>query len=195
MNYLAHVALAHNSDASRIGNFLGDFAKGTHESLLEKWPTELVQGFIMHRAIDSLTDSHPTFREAKQLIDPNRRRLAGIAIDIIYDHFLSRHWNLFYQQERSLFINQFYQSLEQHPQWWIGEFAHAYPYLKSENWLECYVSKDGIKLTLDRISKRNRKWTLPLAECYQDFERHYSEFEKLFLILYPELIERARNIL
>ncbi|MGJ8672411.1 ACP phosphodiesterase [Rubritalea sp.] len=191
MNYLAHIALADHTDASRIGNFLGDFAKGTRKSLLQNWPSELVEGFIMHRSIDSFTDSHPTFQEAKQLIAPSRRRLAGIAIDIFYDHFLSTHWHRYYQCERTLFIDQFYQCLERHPDWWIGDFASAYPYLKSENWLGCYVKPEGIQLTLQRISRRNRKWILPIAECYEDFENHYDSFERLFLELYPDLIEHA----
>lgn len=179
MNYLAHIALAEDSDASRIGNFLGDFAKGTKESLLAAWPEELVNGFIMHRKIDAFTDTHPTFSEAKFLIAPERRRLAGIAVDIIYDHFLSIHWNRYYQVPRTRFIHDFYQCIEQHPEWWIGDFSTAFPYLKAEDWLSCYVSNAGIELTLKRISQRNRKWIKPLAECYNDFQDHYAAFEKL----------------
>jgi acyl carrier protein phosphodiesterase len=194
MNYLAHIALAHPTDASRIGNFLGDFAKGTKESLLKNWPQDLVAGFMMHRSIDAFTDSHPTFSEAKKLISSDRRRLAGIAIDIFYDHFLSIHWDKFHSTEREDFIEDFYLLLERRAEWWIGDFSSAFPYLRKENWLGCYATRDGIELTLKRVSQRNRKWIYPLAKCMSDFTRHYAEFEKLFLALYPDLLAEAKRL-
>lgn len=195
MNYLAHIALAGDSDASRIGNFLGDFAKGTRNSLLDQWPEELVDGLMMHRAIDAFTDSHSTFTRAKQFIAPERRRLAGIAIDIFYDHFLSLYWSRFRNENRENFIEEFYRCLELHPEWWIGDFASAFPYLKQENWLGCYATKSGIQLTLQRVSTRNRKWIHPLADCYLDFEEHYNEFEQLFLELYQDLSDYSKTLL
>ena len=43
MNYLAHLMLADDSDASRIGNLLGDFTKGTLASLAEVYPDEIIR--------------------------------------------------------------------------------------------------------------------------------------------------------
>ncbi|WP_018968996.1 ACP phosphodiesterase [Rubritalea marina] len=194
MNYLAHIALAHPSPASQMGNFLGDFAKGTREALRAEWPDELVDGLMMHRAIDSFTDSHPSFIASKQLIDPSRRRLGGIAIDIFYDHFLSQHWSRFHHEPRQSFIGEFYQTLEAHPQWWVGGFGNVYQMLRDEDWLSCYLQKDGIQLTLNRISRRNRSWISPVANCYDDFLRHYAQFEEHFLALYPDLQQHAATL-
>ena len=90
MNYLAHLLLADDTDASRIGNLLGDFATGTIESLAERYPPEILRGIKMHRAVDRFTDSHEVFKHARNLLAPGRRRFAGIIIDIIFDHYLCK---------------------------------------------------------------------------------------------------------
>jgi acyl carrier protein phosphodiesterase len=77
LNFLAHLYLAELTDESLIGNFLGDFVKGTPESLRERFPEAVIRGIRKHRAIDVFTDSHRTFRKAKALLEPGRRRLPG----------------------------------------------------------------------------------------------------------------------
>ncbi|MEC8942826.1 MAG: DUF479 domain-containing protein, partial [Verrucomicrobiota bacterium] len=56
MNYLAHLYLAGPTDASRIGNLLGDFVKGTPASLEGAYPVEVIAGIVMHRKLDRFTD-------------------------------------------------------------------------------------------------------------------------------------------
>ena len=81
MNYLAHLYLAEDSPESILGNFLGDFVKG---STLKDYSEGIQKGIQQHRKIDVFTDAHPVFLETKQWIHPNNRRYAGIVIDIFY---------------------------------------------------------------------------------------------------------------
>ncbi|SYK10810.1 acyl carrier protein phosphodiesterase [Klebsiella pneumoniae] len=46
----------------------------------------------MHRRIDVLTDNLPEVTEAKGWFRPETRRVAPITLDVMWDHFLSRHW-------------------------------------------------------------------------------------------------------
>nr|MBR9810071.1 hypothetical protein [bacterium] len=66
MNFLAHFHLAQPTDGSRIGALLGDFVRGTPESLQTRFPPEVVNGIILHRAIDRFTDSHEIFLKSKK---------------------------------------------------------------------------------------------------------------------------------
>lgn len=193
MNYLAHLALAAPTDASLVGNLLGDFAKGTSAHLHSQFPPNLVEGLLMHRAIDRFTDAHPEFSKAKSLFAPERRRFAGIAIDIIYDHFLSKHWSSFYTSDLSLFIDSVYQTLDRNPQWWIGQFKQAYPYMRHQDWLRCYQTIAGIELTLKRVASRSHSLS-PLANCSDDFIKHYDQLERNFLAFYPSLIHYAGSL-
>lgn len=47
----------------------------------------------MHRRIDVLTDNLPEVREAREWFRSETRRVAPITLDVMWDHFLSRHWS------------------------------------------------------------------------------------------------------
>lgn len=192
MNYLAHLALipSHDkdrADALRIGNLLGDFIKGTESSLRAKHPSDLVDGIMLHRAIDKFTDEHPAFIASKELLAPERRRYAGIVVDIIFDHFLSLHWNAYHDQPLDIFISHIYTTLDDNEGWRLGTLKHAFPMLKSQNWLASYVTKEGIHETFRRVATRGR-FTAPVADTHLDFEEHYHSFEKHFHLIYKDLI-------
>lgn len=46
----------------------------------------------MHRRIDVMTDNLPEVREAREWFRSETRRVAPITLDVMWDHFLSRHW-------------------------------------------------------------------------------------------------------
>lgn len=194
MNFLAHLALAGPDDASRIGNILGDFEKGTPDSLRERLPSAVVTGIMMHRHLDRYTDSHPLFLTSKNLLKPERRRFAGIAIDIFFDHFLSKHWSNFHPGTTTHFIAEVYQLFERHPEWLGSHFGPLVPRIKSENWLGTYQTITGVEFTLQRIATRSHKFE-PLIHSVEDLTSNYLEFENLFLQFYPQIREYAAKLL
>ena len=190
MNYLAHLMLADDSDASRIGNLLGDFAKGTIEDLAKSYPPEIVRGIRMHRAVDRFTDSHQVFKDARSLLAPERRRFAGIIIDIIFDHYLCRRWQDYSEQPLKEFIESVYRALDEHPEWHAGRLASAFPMMRNENWLMTYASIQGIGLTLERVSRRSPRPS-GLAGGIDDLRNHYQKLESHFRNFMPDLLAFA----
>ena len=190
MNYLAHLMLADDSDASRIGNLLGDFAKGTIEDLENFYPPEIIRGIRMHRAVDRFTDSHQVFRDARSLLAPERRRFAGIILDIIFDHYLCRHWQDYCEKPLEEFIENVYRALDEHPEWHAGRLAAAFPMMRNENWLMTYSSIEGIGLTLERVSRRSPR-TAKIAGGIHDLRNHYQELEWHFHDFMPDLLAYA----
>ncbi len=187
MNYLAHIFLADNTDASRIGNLLGDFTRGSLEDLARIYPPEVMRGIKMHRAVDRFTDSHAVFKQARALLAPERRRFAGIIVDIIFDHFLSIHWDEYSTQPLEDFVQEVYQALDRHPEWRAGRLAEGYPWMKTDNLLMRYSTMDGIALTLKRVSRRSPRLG-NIADGIHDMRKNYTAFEKLFLTYMPDLI-------
>ncbi len=186
MNYLSHLALAPNTDAARIGNLLGDFVKGTEISLRQLYPEELVDGIMLHRAIDKFTDKQPAFIASRKLLAPERRRYAGVVVDLIYDHFLSVHWDDLYDQPLDNFIEEIYTTIDEKKEWQLGTLKEAFPYMKSQNWLGCYGTLEGMNMTFRRVSSRSRFTTL-IADTHLDLEKHYNEFEVHFHEIYHDL--------
>lgn len=87
MNHLAHLLLAGDDEALRLGGLLGDFVHGTPDPAL---PPRVVSGIRLHRAIDVHTDGHPEVMAARARFEPPYRRYAGIALDLWFDHCLAR---------------------------------------------------------------------------------------------------------
>jgi acyl carrier protein phosphodiesterase len=112
MNWLAHILLSEHNVDNRLGNLLGDLVKGRE---IDKLSHELRQGIDLHYAIDRFTDSHPIIKTSKQRIDPEYRKFAGILIDVFYDHFLAKNWNLYSEIEFSDFVTDIYTSFKQYP--------------------------------------------------------------------------------
>ena len=194
MNYLAHLYLAGPTDASRIGNLLGDFVKGTPTSLEEDYPVEVIAGIVMHRKLDRFTDRHEQFLRARNLLAPERRRFAGIVVDIFFDHFLFRHWHEYSGQPLPLFIEAVHASLQRHPDWLSPKLASVAPRLRSENWLHNYGSPEGISRTLERIAQRSSRMA-PIKDSIEDLLGKYNTFEETFLRFFPDARSFAATLL
>jgi acyl carrier protein phosphodiesterase len=99
MNYLAHSFLSGTDDLLLAGNFVGDFVKGRN---LDVYPVHMQHGVLLHRFIDSYTDSSPIVKESKALFASEYGKYAGIIVDIVYDYYLS-----FYRNKFSFFNKKF----------------------------------------------------------------------------------------
>lgn len=192
MNFLAHFHLARPTDASRVGALLGDFVRGPAEVLLEQWPTDLVEGIMLHRRIDQFTDSHPVFRRCKSFLHPSRRRFSGIVIDLFFDHLLSRKWAQFSELALPDFITLIHDAFDRRQAWLPPEVAPVVGRMKSQNWLATYQSLPGLALTLQRVSQR-RPFLAIIDGAEDDLTRHHDAFEEAFDEFYPALVTFARQ--
>jgi acyl carrier protein phosphodiesterase len=64
VNHFAHLYLARPTVESRVGNLLGDFARGLDTDRL---PEAVRAGLEHHRAVDAFTDAHPEVLACKAL--------------------------------------------------------------------------------------------------------------------------------
>ena len=183
MNYLAHLYFADNNSDSRIGNLLGDFCRGLDVSLLSD---NCKAGLNQHRAIDRFTDQHAGVRLAKQLFSPQRRRFAGVALDLVFDHYLVKHWTLFSTVPFEFYKNQLYQQLWQERPLMPEAMANTITYLVQQDWFASYRQLENIGKALDRIAKRLR-FSNDFAGCITDLTHNQLAFEQLFLQFFPQL--------
>lgn len=88
MNFLAHAWLArHGNDDFLFGNLIADGVKG---QCLDDWPLDVALGIRHHRRVDAYVDQHPRIVAARSRAPSDARRFAGIALDLVWDHFLAR---------------------------------------------------------------------------------------------------------
>ncbi|MFQ3237177.1 MAG: acyl carrier protein phosphodiesterase [Paraglaciecola sp.] len=190
MNYIAHLHLAKATQTSLVGNFLGDFVKGSH---LEQWPTEIQTGIKLHRKIDVLTDNHTQVVKLRRLFPPHIRRVAGIVLDVYFDYLLMCHWSLFSDQHHSILFSQFYLELGscEHPT--NEHFQHVRKGLISHRWLADYQYEGACLRALKTIEHRlNHK--IVFAEAAMAYLRcHQHEIQQSFLHFYPDLLKQTHD--
>ena len=177
MNFLAHALLAGNDPALVVGGVVGDWIKGPLPGLL---PMDLANGVALHRAIDSLAETHPAFITSRRRVSPARRRYAGVLVDIFYDHLLARNWQEHHPLPLEIYCQDVYRMVADRMSE-LPESAHpALRLMASENWLGSYVRVDGIADVLVRMSRRARQPN-PLAggeqELLADTEGFAGDFE------------------
>lgn len=146
----------------------------------------------MHRAVDAYTDAHPSFKASRRLLAPERRRFAGIIIDLILDHFLSVHWRRYHTTPLDEFCEQFYQELGSHPEWQAGRLKEIFPIMRRENWLMRYSSIDGMRLTLFEVSQRSKRISR-MSAGIEDLILHYDAFNGHFNDFMPDLLDFVRE--
>ncbi len=187
LNFLGHIVLARDSAESRIGNFLGDFVKGLPSAFPDEYGRELVDGILMHRAVDVFTDKHPAFLRARKLLAPERRRFAGIVVDIFFDHFLSLQWEKWMEGDKDDFVSGFYGELVAfHLPKITEEFPEITARMVEQDWLGTYAALEGMELTLRRVSARSPRLAAMIGSM-DDLEANFLEFGECFEEFFPEV--------
>lgn len=189
MNFLAHLHLAHLADSSLSGNLLADFVRGNPDNA---YSPEVVSGIHMHRRIDVLTDNLPEVKAARDWFRPETRRVAPITLDVMWDHFLSRHWATL---SPDLSLPEFVQYAHQQVTEILPEspprFVNLNEYLWSERWLERYREMDFIQRVLNGMASRRPRLDA-LRDSWQDLDTHYDKLEQTFWAFYPRMMAQAK---
>lgn len=183
MNYLAHTALAQPNHYSLVGNLLGDFCKGVP---LQTQPAAVLSGLANHRAVDKFTDSNAALGKLKQRFSAPRRRFAGIALDVLFDHFLILHWQRFYTQDFHHYKRQLYRDLAAAEYLMPATMLSTMRRVRCDDWLASYQHLPSLGQALDRIAARIR-FTNQFAGMIVEIYPLYAELEQAFLQFYPAL--------
>jgi len=186
MNFLAHALLAGPDPGRRLGGMLGDFVKGRLDNAPAELPPAVVTGLVLHRRIDSYADAHHAFQRSRRRVSAERRRVAGIMIDMFYDHFLAVHWSQFGDEPLEHFTANLYRLLAAHEQLFPPRFASMFPYMHAADWLSNYRSLDAIGIALDRMSVRRLTRPNTLVGAVAELRENYAGFEEDFFAFLPD---------
>lgn len=189
MNYLAHIFLSGPNPEVKLGNFFGDFVKG---SQFDHFPENVQKGIILHRKIDEFTDNHPVFRETVQLLRPHFGRYAGIMADMYYDHLLAVSFHRYSEVSLRCFAYHFYfHALLRYPMLppRIKRFIFHFV---STNRLQQYATYQGLQASLEIMRDRKSSAIQPelaitvLQANWEELNNHFHRF-------FPEIIQFTTN--
>lgn len=185
MNYLGHALLSMGNTELLVGNMIGDYVKGT--IAVKEFPEGIQKGIMLHRKIDSFTDTSPAVQRAQVWFRQDYGLYSGAIVDILFDHYLATDPHYFKtEQELLSFSQDVYKKLEQYSSYFPEKFSVMFPYMRDNNWLYGCRTMMGASRSLQGLQRR-AKHMQPTDAAYRTFVISYYEIGQC----YYEFIEKA----
>ena len=189
MNFLAHIYLSGKNEDIQFGNYIGDFVKGKN---YKKYNDDIIKGILLHREIDSYTDSHPVVRNSIKRMRPAYGKYAGAAVDILYDHFLAKYWTDYSSAKLEDFVINFHHTVSER----LGKLPDkarrfTFPFIKNKR-LICYADLNCFE---DVLQKMAIYTSMPdkVKDAMQIINKNYNLFYEEFETFFPEIISFTRK--
>jgi acyl carrier protein phosphodiesterase len=191
MNFLAHIYLSGKDENLMLGNFIADMVKGRQ---IEEYSIEVVKGIKLHRKIDEFTDSHPIVSRSKNRIRDKYRHYSGVVIDMFYDHYLARNWEIYSKEPIDTFVQSAYNVLLKNYMMLPKRAKFMLPIMIGSNWLVNYADINSFKRHMEGLARRT-PYNSGMETAVEDLKLHYEGFDQDFAEYFPELIGFVKNYL
>ncbi len=189
MNFLAHIYLSGNNDFIKIGNFMAD---SIHGKRYLEYSGDLQKGILLHRYIDTFTDAHPVYRKSKHRFHEKYGHYAGVIMDIVYDHFLAKNWNSYFNDNLEVYTANFYSLMQRNFDLLTPKTQNLLPYMIEQNWLVQYANLEGLEVILFQMDYRT-KHRVNMQEAIVEVNFFYDELESEFKLFFEELQQHSKQ--
>ena len=189
MNFLAHIYLSFDDEEITIGNFIADSIRGNK---IDHLPIRIQKGVLLHREIDSYTDAHAIPKISSKRLHSNYGHYSRVIVDIFYDHFLAKNWKTYSNTPLDVFVENFYDLLEDNYPILPNGVRRMMPYMISDNWIYNYSKMEGIGRVLSGMNRRTKNRS-KMNFAIRDLEKHYTDFEREFTSFFEELVDFSKH--
>jgi len=134
-----------------IANLFGDFVKGSD---LSGYSLIQQKGIRLHREIDNFMDQHPAVLSVMHELYEELPKVAGIAMDLYFDHLLSKLWSEFHSKPYNKFLQSLYRSISHLEEEYPKKFKTFLFHLSDKNWLHYYPLEMGLHKACNGVASR-----------------------------------------
>ncbi len=189
VNYLAHIYLSFDDPQLSLGNFIADRVRS--KDYLQ-YPAPVQRGILLHRAIDTFTDSHTIPRASSKRLHSRYHHYSRVIVDIYYDHFLARLWESYSQVPLEEFTQDFYALLQDNMAWLPQSIQRMSSYMMADNWLLNYREFEGLERVFHGMNRRTSMKS-GMDTAVEELELYYADFEAEFRPFFEDLIIFSRE--
>ncbi|MBM3186916.1 MAG: acyl carrier protein phosphodiesterase [Bacteroidetes bacterium] len=168
-----------------LANLFGDFVKGSN---FHYFSSKIREGIVLHRAIDTFIDQHKDVLDLKLMLYQDLPKVAGVAVDLFFDHLLAKTWQMHHVQEYQTFLNDFYHHNSEIENDLTSDFKQFITIFRERKWLDHYPTVFGLAKSCEGVSKRI-SFENKLAEAPDTFYKREKEIEAVF----QQYMEDAKN--
>lgn len=183
MNFLAHIYLSGNSEGLIIGNYIADAVKGKQ---LDLFHSEITKGIILHRKIDTYTDTHAIVEKSKARLRPVYRKYASVIIDILYDHYLAANWKNYSDIPLFEYSKNIYGLIKKHEHILPEKSKLFMQYMIKNDILNAYSNLNGIEKVLKGMAQRT-SFESNMNLSIKEIKEYYLLFEEEFYQFFPDI--------
>jgi len=185
MNILIHLFFSQNDENIILGNFIADYIRGINR--IKGYPPQIQSGIKLHQWIDNYSDNNLIVKKSISIFSPLLKHYAPVAVDVIYDHFMSNNWENF--SKKSLFntIDEFYIILENNYNILPNKAKRAVDHMIKNNWLIMYKDLSGLKNIFEWMDTR-ASFEANLTNSIDILLEYYSEIEDDFFAFINKMI-------
>lgn len=168
---------------------MADSIRGHH---YEDYPEEIKKGILLHRSIDSFTDSHSIYRQSKHRLHEKYGHYSGVIMDIFYDHFLAKNWKNYSNEKLKDYAERFYQLLKTNHNLLTERAKEMIPNMIGRNWLVSYATTEGLEVIMFQMDHRTKN-RVNMQESVVELKQYYNEFEQEFTLFFEELRQHCQK--
>jgi acyl carrier protein phosphodiesterase len=204
MNHLAHFFLSNNNDDLAIGNFVADFITNKE---LPQYTEGVRNGIMLHREIDSFTDTHPKVKESTKRLHEFHHKYSPVIVDIYYDFLLGKNWDKFQRgpfpnvsgfptSRVSLthFTQNIYVLVKERENELPPNLRKNIHRMIADDWLMRYTTLDGLHEAFTRIEKA-AAFPGNFGNAAKHLEEFMPAFDAEFLSFFPDLIAHVDSVI
>lgn len=192
MNWLAHAFLSEDHIDFKIGNILADPLKA---KTWDDASIHMQNGMQTHVLIDSYTDSHEIVKLSKKRLR-EKGLLKPVIIDLTYDYFLTKNWDLYSKVSLDKFTQNFYDKAKKSLDYLPNNASHVVENLINRDLLNKYHTLEDLNKSFKRMDLRLSERLLKresASEYFYDVHINIEELEKDFLNFFPQLCEHIKK--
>ena len=185
MNHLAHLYLSSDREEEMVGQFIADAVKGNDFNF---YSPNIRQGILLHRWVDSFTDTHDLVKELRAAYRPKLGLYSGVLIDLVFDHYLAKDFQFHTGRELEEFQQFTFRVLNKHEESFPDKMKNYFFHMKDKEFMLKYAHPVGMAVIVRQMGMR-----IPSGESLMaagDFFLDYVEMASDYFSSFFEELQR-----
>lgn len=194
MNHLAHLYLSSDDDEELVGQFIADAVKGSDFNL---YSPNIRQGILLHRWVDSFTDTHELVKELRAAYRPKMGLYSGVLIDLVFDYYLAKDFQIHAGRELEEFQQFTFSVLNKHEETFPDKMKNYFFHMKDKEFMLNYAYPKGMATIVRQMGMRHSRAEalIAAADYFDDYAEMASDcFPKFFEELKMAFVQKRLSL-